>query len=629
MTFPNYFPYKYRPGQEDIVRLVRDSVHDGHNLVLESGTGTGKTSVSMTAALEGVAGTRRKVIFLTRTKSQQRQIALESRAIGSKVEVLCASMQGRGASTCPMMENNRDLATGTSEELSKLCATLKKGNTEAGRCLFFDNLTSERIEACVSFMRSSHPDPEEFREFCSAAGICPYEASKRILQYANIISAPYAFFFIPEIRGHFMEWAGICEREAVVIVDEAHNVPAYLREIQTYRTTKRSMELSLAEAEEEGDPELLDGITVCDVIQMMQEILVDVQKEYLRRDNDLIPPGYLEEEMMSRLGMTTFDIRNLLINMYGVGEAVADRKKMARKLPRSHILTLSRFLLSWLSCEDSSHVFLVSGGDNPALEAYCLDPREVAEEFNYCHSSVHMSGTLNPLDAYSLELGLFDPILNTFESPFPKENLKVGYVRDVSTKYTELNSEEGDTYERLKEYVITLVNSVHRNTAVFFPSYSLMERFIEDDVPFILNREIYYERSDMPQSELMDQMMDFRCNEGSVLFAVTGGRISEGLDFPGKELELAIIVGIPYGRPSAKQDALIGYCQSRFGKGWDMAVKIPAIRKIRQAIGRLIRSERDRGMAVILDYRAASMKELNAEPLDDPVAEVVKFFEQR
>lgn len=628
MTFPELFPYKYRPGQEDMVRLVRDAVHDGRHLVLESGTGTGKTSVSLSGALEGVDGTRRKIIFLTRTKSQQRQVALEVRAISTRTEVVCVSMQGRGPSSCPMIRGNGDLAGGTSEELARLCSALKAGNTDAGTCPYYQALTSEAVESCVSFLRSQHPDPEEFGEFCAMAGICPYEASKRALQYADVVSAPYAFVFVPGIRTHFLQWMGIGEREAIIVIDEAHNLPSYLRDIQTYRTTARSLELSMKEVDACGDPDIYEGITAGDVVLLMQEILSDVCKEYLRRENDLIPPGYLQEEMMMRLGMTTQDIREMLLNLSELGSRVADAKRDQHRLPRSHLLTLSRFLMGWISCEGGSHVYLVSGGDNPALEAYCLDPSDVTDPLIGCHSSVSMSGTLQPLEAYIDDLGLYDPLSFCCPSPFPPENLRIGYVRDVSTKYSELNG-DGSVYGKLVEYVVSLVNAVRRNTAVFFPSYALMQRFIDDGVPGTLGRDIYYERPEMPQSELMEQVTDFRCNEGSVLFAVTGGRISEGLDFPGKELELAVIVGIPYGRPSAKQDALINYYQNRFGRGWDMAVTVPAVRKMRQAIGRLIRSETDRGMAIILDRRVASLEGIDAECFADPVAEVKEFFGQR
>ncbi len=94
-------------------------------------------------------------------------------------------------------------------------------------------------------------------------------------------------------------------------------------------------------------------------------------------------------------------------------------------------------------------------------------------------------------------------------------------------------------------------------------------------------------------------------------------------------MEFAIIVGVPFSRPSAKQDALVNYYQNRYGKGWDMAVKVPAMRKMRQAIGRLIRSEFDRGMAVILDRRVASLEGIAAEPLSDPVKSVKEFFSEQ
>ncbi len=93
---------------------------------------------------------------------------------------------------------------------------------------------------------------------------------------------------------------------------------------------------------------------------------------------------------MSRLGMTTYDLRSLLMFMLEIGEKVADSKKAQRKLPRSHILALSRFLLSWYACDDSSHVFLISGGDNPALEAYCLDPRDAADPLLACRYREHV-----------------------------------------------------------------------------------------------------------------------------------------------------------------------------------------------------------------------------------------------
>jgi len=87
-----------------------------------------------------------------------------------------------------------------------------------------------------------------------------------------------------------------------------------------------------------------------------------------------------------------------------------------------------------------------------------------------------------------------------------------------------------------------------------------------------------------------------------------GGRISEGMDFPAEQLEIAVIVGIPYPKPTARQRGLQHYYDVKFRKGWEYTVEAPTARKLLQSIGRLIRDENDRGVAIILDRRAQRFK---------------------
>ena len=108
-----------------------------------------------------------------------------------------------------------------------------------------------------------------------------------------------------------------------------------------------------------------------------------------------------------------------------------------------------------------------------------------------------------------------------------------------------------------------------------------------------------------------------------------GGSVAEGIDFPGDELCFAIIVGIPYPPPTLEMRAMSDLFDRRYGpgKGWVYTSEVPAIRKMKQAIGRLIRTETDKGMAVILDNRASRYaKQLEATPTNDPVSEAVRFF---
>jgi DNA excision repair protein ERCC-2 len=107
-----------------------------------------------------------------------------------------------------------------------------------------------------------------------------------------------------------------------------------------------------------------------------------------------------------------------------------------------------------------------------------------------------------------------------------------------------------------------------------------------------------------------------------------GGRISEGMDFPAEQLEIAVIIGIPYPKPTARQKGLQRYYDMKFRKGWEYTVEAPAARKMLQSIGRLIRDENDRGIAVVLDRRASRFKKYlrDLELTDDLINEMKQFF---
>ena len=127
----------------------------------------------------------------------------------------------------------------------------------------------------------------------------------------------------------------------------------------------------------------------------------------------------------------------------------------------------------------------------------------------------------------------------------------------------------------------------------------------------------------------MATVASFKSDRAAVLAGVMGGRLAEGIDYPDATLELVVIVGIPYPYPSARQQALKHYCDLAFqGRGWQFAVELPALRRLRQAAGRLIRSATDRGVVVIADQRAArfAAELAGLREARDVVAEVREFF---
>jgi DNA excision repair protein ERCC-2 len=199
----------------------------------------------------------------------------------------------------------------------------------------------------------------------------------------------------------------------------------------------------------------------------------------------------------------------------------------------------------------------------------------------------------------------------------------------MTTKFEELA--DVDMVSRMQEVVVQLCNTVKKNTVVFFPSYALMDRFIEDGILKRLKVKAHLESRGMEQSDLMDLVTSFKASvNGGVLFSVIGGRISEGIDFPDRELQVAIIIGLPFPKPTAKQRALMHYYDRRFRRGWEYTVTAPMLRKTQQAIGRLIRTETDVGVAVLLDKRARGFADkLLAQPSELPLNDVLNFFAAR
>ena len=624
MQRADLFPYEYRPGQRELVRFISNTVDDGMSPVVEAGTGTGKTVSALAATLPTVLERGMKVIYLTRTKSQQKQVIREAAAIGHGI--LCVGLQGRTAASCPMMRDDPDLASGTSEEISKLCSEYKRRDAGECRCRFYANIEHTDIDSWVERIREEHPEPEGFARLCEEAELCPYEMLKYALPHADVIAASYPFVFMPQILARLVDWIGIPLHRTVIVVDEAHNLPDYLRDVQTFEYSRAALDLAEKEARENGDSEVHEGLTVTDIVGVLREVLGYSVKEYLIDDDGILPPYFLEDELLSRLGMTSVSIMRIVQALEDIGDSIAERKKQRRKLPRSYIGSMGRFMRAWLMGAEDCHVRLVLGGDNPCFQSYCMDPSGASDPLNECFASVHMSGTLEPIDAYIRDIGLDRAVPTTLNGFFPRENLLTLYSDEVSMRYEDRFIESN--YARIRQLLYDTVNSVRVNTAVFFPSYQFMDRMLDDGVASDLGRDIYYERRDMPQEELMEVFDSFRTSEGSVLFCVTGGRISEGLDFPDKSLELAVLIGIPYPKPTAKMRAMTRYYDAKFGDGRLYVSIIPASRKMRQSIGRLIRSETDRGVAVILDRRAASLRDISPMLCGDIPAAVTSFFSQ-
>jgi DNA excision repair protein ERCC-2 len=621
------FPYKPRPNQREFMSLVRRALSEQSHIVVESGTGSGKTVCALVPCVEHALKRHKKVLYLTRTNSQQRQVIRESRAIAKKGKFFACGVQGRH-NTCLKLESDPEFREGSPDELAKWCGELKqrvlKGKPNG--CPHYAKLVELDKDALVGWAKEALPTVEEFAARCRSLGVCPYEANKLLVPEALVITAPYVYFFTPQILKTLLTWMGTVAEDVIIVIDEAHNLPEYARELRSAELSTWTLNAAAKEAEKFGDAEIISGTSVADFCRLAEETLRYIAAQYVIDEDGLVPHDELESALMNALKVTDYKLRTAFENLVEYGEMVSESRRKDGRLPRSYVRAVGSFMLFWQALDSDEHVKLAYGGENPRLEAYAMDPSGATEAILNAHASLHMSGTLAPMEEYRDSVGLpRDTPLARFPSPFPRENRLVLYTPDVTTRFEDF-SRDGEILARMNGYMERVLAGERRNAMAFFPSFNVMSYFasLRDG----RGRAPFSERRGMPQQELMGEVQQFKLADGGLMFAVEGGRLSEGIDFPGRELEIAFLVGVPYPKPSAKQKALLRYYDSKFGKGWEYTVKAPTARKMLQSIGRLIRNETDRGVAIILDKRAIQFSEYldGLRESADLASEVSAFF---
>ncbi|MGA1873728.1 MAG: ATP-dependent DNA helicase [Thermoplasmatota archaeon] len=680
------FPYSPRPIQIDIMDNIRKAIAGEGHVIIEAGTGSGKTVSALAPSLAAARISKKRVLYLTRTNSQQKQVVEEFRNIvrntsghrerearedpciddivdqvlkelnrslkGDKgqppetnpaddpekgsvppwaagpSEWCCVALQGRN-NMCPLTSEEPEFITGTPEELSKMCSERKKntnsrmmGKPTGGKeCSYYSAFLLDDGLEVRRWARRTAPTAEELIARSLETGICPYEVTKIMMSDAILVTAPYIFFLSPFIRRRLLEWMECSLEDLIVIVDEAHNLASFARDLGSVTLSTNTLKLALLEVERSGDHDIGGGRTIKGFIQTISDATEEIAMEYLIDEDGLVPPSSLTESMMLLFSTNSNNIRSMASEMLQHGAAIQDKRKAEGKLPRSYIHTVARFYLLWNELEFESYTPLIVKGRREGelhLEAFAMDPSIVTGALEEAHASIHLSGTLAPLDEYRDTIGLPpDTPLIRLPPPFPAANRSVLFVNDLSTNFETL-MKEPDIRSRYRERILSILRAApDKNTAVFFPSFDLLgsvmgsEELEDGSVlpPGIdIGRPLFMEKRGSPQADIMDLARRFKESSGGVLLSVLGGRLSEGMDFPGESLEMVIVVGIPYPKPNARQRALSSYYDIRFGKGWEYTVHAPASRRLQQAIGRMIRSETERGIAFILDKRAFHFK---------------------
>lgn len=578
------FPFQtVRKGQDSFYSDSQDALKQGGIIFAHAPTGIGKTAAALAAALEIAIERNKKVFFMTPRQSQHR-IAIETlRQIESRhgLGLVVADIISKQA-MCPS-----DIAKEYHAVFGMLCSLAVKTNS----CPYWR--TDENLNAHLS---QSIFHVEEVKDIAQKEGVCPHRATLEVAMNARVLVCDYNYIF-SDVADSVLTKLSLSLEDIIIVVDEAHNLPERIRDHLSGTLTMHLMR------EASRVLQSYDRVIYTHLVRIGDYLNEELMK--LGEDEEVIVEKSFLIKGINRTLAETLDSKMPLGDFLSKLRQYGDLE--IQKNQTHSLMSVAEFFAGWLHSAATART--LTRREIPALKYQLLDPSVMSLPIlRETAGAIFMSGTLFPTNMYADILGAKDTgrsvLCKEYPSPFPPENRKMIVSTSVTTRYVDRSE---DMYQRISTQISDVANSVYENTAVFFPSYNLLEQ-MWDRFPVNPLWRIYKEQRGMTKEQrnaLFSQMTMDHGNYRAMLWGVQAGSLSEGMDYSGNALKTIIVVGLPLVPPSLYVDQLIGYYSRKFGreKGRMYAYIYPAVNKVHQAAGRGIRSEKDVGIIVLMDKR--------------------------
>jgi DNA excision repair protein ERCC-2 len=597
-----YFPYaRVRPNQDRFIKTIYDAVEDRRSVLIEGSNGLGKTISAISACLPTAIEKDLKILYVARTHRQHDRVIEELRAVFKKHHVSGISIRGRNQ----MCLNNFAAKNAfDAKSLMEACEMLKA----KGRCPYhkapeeqtYDYLQLQQQIAARPYTAS------EIQKVCRRRRVCSYELVKAALADVKVVALSYLYVFDPVIRTAFLKNLDSQLQKTILIVDEAHNLPETAIDISSSSLSLFVIKQAELEAQKYENKQIEEFANF--LRKEVEKLTEDVGREKIIAPESII-------EIIQKQGSIA-NPRDFFDQLHEVGSSIRRSLLAEGKNPRSYIHGMSEFLLRWLDTlgDDSfinvaSTYFTRENLKTAKLEIVALDPAKItAPVFSFTYSNIIMSGTLQPLEAYARITRLPENTVQcVVPSPFPKEHVLSLVCLGVSTA---MEKRTPANYQAMIARINEIVQNTPANTGIFTASFGVLNALLAEGLEAALDKPLFHERRGMTSKANEKIVAEFKaCGEGdgAVFLGVQGGRTSEGVDFPGDQMNSVIVVGVPYAEPTPRVKAQISYYEACFPKlGREYGYVLPAMKKASQAAGRPVRRLEDRGAIVFLDYRFAT-----------------------
>ena len=547
------FPFDtYREGQREMALAVYTAMRDHTNALIEAPTGIGKTAASLFGALKALGRGHVTAVFYLTARTTGRRAAEDALDL----------MRDRGLIVRGV--------TITAKE--KICPMAQK---DCLGCPLATGYYDRRRDALKEAMAIQRLDADAIADLAREHELCPFELSLDISETADVIICDYNYAFDPKVR--LKRWFD-SKSGAGLLVDEAHNLADRARDMLSAGLSGETLSRIREQVfgfEGPGSP----------MARLMGELLTAFED----------PEA--EQECVSALPE-------------GIVEAVRRFAEVAQELePVEPEVVQFVYDAQWFVRvaktfdEESCRTLIEPGEKYLTVRLWRFDPSGYLKKaLSRVGGAALFSATLAPMEYYAALLGADGEADATLrlESPFPRENLCV-----VRMPVSVGMKDRERTLNAVCQVIHAMAAAKPGNYLACFPSYVYMTQAFRRYRLLWPYEDVVCQENRMSERARLEFIDRFRPapRESMVAFIVLGGVFAEGVDLPDDRLSGAAIVSTGIPQLSFERELLREQLDEGDGEGYDAAYVYPGIRRVLQAAGRVIRTETDRGVVLLMDMR--------------------------